>query len=47
MVETRSQRRKMLAMEGESQVGSSHVAKDASLAFIEKVLERMEVLEAY
>ena len=35
-------------MVGESQVGeSSHVAKDASLAFIKKVLERKEDLESY
>lgn len=47
MVETRSQRRKLLAIAGESQVGSSHGAKDATMAFIEKVLERMEDLEAY
>ena len=33
-------------MAGESQVGSSHGAKDATMAFIEKVLERMEDLEA-
>ena len=47
MVYTRSQRRKLLAeMAGESQVGSSHGVKDASLAFIEKMLERMEDLEA-
>eukprot|EP00253_Pinus_taeda_P005661 PITA_05661 len=47
MVETRSQRRKLLAMAGESRVGSSHGAKDATMAFIEKLLERMEDLEAY
>ena len=34
-------------MAGESQVGSSHCAKDATMAFIEKVLEMMEDLEAY
>ena len=34
-------------MAGESQVGFSHGAKDATMAFIEKVLERMEDLEAF
>ena len=48
MVETRSQRRrKLLTMEAESQAGSSHDAKDATMAFIEKVLEKMEDLEAF
>lgn len=47
MVETILQRRKLLATAGESQVGCSHGVKDATMAFIEKVLERMEDLEAY
>ena len=31
----------------ESQVGSSHGAKDATMAFMEKVLEKMEDLEEF
>jgi len=34
-------------MEIESHVGSTHGAKDATMAFIEKVLEKMEDLEAF
>jgi len=48
MVETRlKRRRKMFAMAAESQVGSSHGVKDATMSFIEKVLEKMEDLEAF
>ena len=31
----------------ETQAGSSHGAKDATMAFIEKVLEKMEDMEAF
>ena len=34
-------------MATESQAGSSHGAKDATMAFIENVLEKMEDLEVY
>jgi len=34
-------------MAAESQAGSSHSAKDATMAFMEKVLEKMEDLEAF
>ena len=46
MVETRLQRRKkLLEMVVESQAGSSHVVKDTTIGFIEKVLEKMEDME--
>ena len=48
MVETRLQRRrKLLAVAAESQVGTSHGVKDATMAFIEKVLEKMEDLKDF
>jgi len=48
MVETRLQKKKqLLEMAAESQAGSSHGAKDATMAFIEKVLEKMEDLETF
>ena len=34
-------------METESKVGSSHGVKDATMAFMEKALEKMEDLEAF
>ena len=34
-------------MAAESQVGSSHGAKDTTLGFIEKVLEKMEDMETF
>ena len=34
-------------MAAESKAGSSHGAKDATMAFIEKMLEKMEDLEAF
>ena len=46
MVETRSQRKKKLVeMAAESQAGSSHVVKDTTIGFIEKVLEKVEDME--
>lgn len=41
------QRRKRLLAIAESQIGSSYGAKDSTLVFIEKVLEKVEDLEAY
>jgi len=47
MVETRSQRKKKLVeMAAESQAGSSHVVKDTTIGFIEKVLEKVEDMES-
>ena len=47
MVETRSQRRrKLLEIATVSQVGSSHGVRDATITLMEKVLEKMEDLEA-
>ena len=48
MVETRLQKsKKLLEMAIDSQAGSSHGAKDATMAFMEKVLEKMVDLEAF
>lgn len=48
MVETRLKRgRKLLEMVAESQAGSSRGVQDATMALMEKLLERMDDLETF